>query len=52
MSLLADLLSKIKHKEQHGAIPPNLAHVVQRASATQKIKTRIVIALSILSTVT
>lgn len=45
MSLLADLLSKIKHKEQHGAIPPNLAHVVHRASATQKVKTRIVIAL-------
>lgn len=47
MSLLADLLSKIKHKEQHGVIPPNLAQVVQRGSDTQKIKTRIVVVLGV-----
>jgi Flp pilus assembly protein TadD len=41
LSLLADLLSKIKHKEQQGAIPPNLAQIVQRASGKQKVATRI-----------
>ena len=41
MSLLADLLSRIKHKEQQGAIPPSLTQVVQRASNKQKVETRI-----------
>ena len=45
MSLLADLLSKIKHKEQQGAIPPNLAQIVQRGSGKQKVETRIKVVL-------
>jgi Flp pilus assembly protein TadD len=45
LSLLADLLSKIKHKEQQGAIPPNLAQVVQRASGKRKVETRIKVVL-------
>jgi tetratricopeptide (TPR) repeat protein len=45
LSLLADLLSKIKHKEQEGAIPPNLAQIVQRASGKQKVETRIKVIL-------
>jgi hypothetical protein len=45
LSLLADLLSKIKHKEQQGAIPPNLARIVQRGSGKQKAETRIKVVL-------
>lgn len=45
MSLLADLLSKIKHKEQQGAIPPNLTQIVQRASGKRKMETRIKVVL-------
>jgi tetratricopeptide (TPR) repeat protein len=41
------MLSKIKHKEQQGVIPPNLAHVVQRASGKQKVETRIKVVLLI-----
>ena len=43
--MLADLLSKIKHKEQQGVIPPNLAQVVQRASGKRKVETRIKVVL-------
>jgi predicted Zn-dependent protease len=39
------MLSKIKHKEQQGVIPPNLAQVVQRASGKQKVETRIKVVL-------
>ena len=45
MSLLADLLSKIKHKEQQVVIPPNLTQVVQRASGKRKVETRIKVVL-------
>jgi tetratricopeptide (TPR) repeat protein len=45
LSLLADLLSKIKHKEQQVVIPPNLTQVVQRASGKKKIETRIKVVL-------
>jgi predicted Zn-dependent protease len=45
LSLLADMLSKIKHKEQQGVIPPNLTQVVQRASGKRKIETRIKVIL-------
>jgi predicted Zn-dependent protease len=40
LSLIADLLSKVKHKERQGVIPPNLAQVVERASGKQKMETR------------
>ena len=45
MSLLADLLSKIKHKEQQVVIPPNLTQVVHRASGKRKVETRIKVVL-------
>jgi tetratricopeptide (TPR) repeat protein len=45
LSLLADLLSKIKHKEQQVVIPPNLTQVVQRASGKRKVETRIKVVL-------
>jgi Tfp pilus assembly protein PilF len=45
LSLLADLLSKIKHKEQQSAIPPNLAQIVQHGSGKQKEETRIKVIL-------
>ena len=45
MSLLADLLSKIKHKEQRGVVPPNLAQVVQRASDARRVETKIKVIL-------
>jgi tetratricopeptide (TPR) repeat protein len=45
LSLLADLLSKIKHKEQQVVIPPNLAQVVHRASGKRKVETRIKVVL-------
>jgi len=45
LSLLADLLSKIKHKEQQVVIPPNLTQVVHRASGKRKVETRIKVVL-------
>ncbi|HEX2966040.1 MAG TPA: hypothetical protein VHO84_09645, partial [Syntrophorhabdaceae bacterium] len=43
MSLLADLLSKVKHKEQKGTVPPNLAAFVMHASTKQRAQNKIVI---------
>lgn len=45
MSLLADLLSKVKHQDQQGSVPPNLANIIQRSSQKNKTERKIVILL-------
>jgi len=45
VSLLADLLSKVKHQDQQGSVPPNLAHIIQRSSQKNKTERKIVILL-------
>ena len=46
MSLLADLLSKIKHSQSKREIPPNLKHIVS-ASAQQSARKRKIILISV-----
>ncbi len=46
MSLLADLLSKIKHSQSKREIPPNLRHIVS-SSAQQSARKRKIILISI-----
>ncbi|MDP3297019.1 MAG: hypothetical protein Q8N09_05415 [Thermodesulfovibrionia bacterium] len=46
MSLLADLLSKIKHSQSKREIPPNLRHIVS-ASAQQSARKRKIILISV-----
>ncbi len=46
MSLLADLLSKIKHSQSKSEIPPNLKHIVS-SSAQQSARRRKIILISI-----
>ena len=46
MSLLADLLSKIKHSESKKEIPPNLKHIVS-SSAQQSARKRKIILISV-----
>ena len=46
MSLLADLLSKIKHSQSKREIPPNLKHIVS-SSAQQSARRRKIILISI-----
>ncbi|MBI4681023.1 MAG: hypothetical protein HY753_07450 [Nitrospirae bacterium] len=46
MSLLADLLSKIKHSQSKKEIPPNLKHIVS-SSAQQSARRRKIILISI-----
>ncbi len=45
MSLLADLLSKVKHQDQQSTVPPNLAHIVQKSSQKKKTERKFLILL-------
>lgn len=45
MSLLADLLSKVKHQDQQSSIPPNLARIIQKSSQKKKVERKFVILL-------
>lgn len=45
MSLLADLLSKVKHQDQQSSVPPNLANIIQRSSQKNKTERKFVILL-------
>jgi Tfp pilus assembly protein PilF len=43
MSLIADLLSKIKHRKQEGGIPPTLERVILDAKKEKNVKKQIII---------
>lgn len=45
MSLLADLLSKVKHQEPKGAIPPNLAQIVRDSTKKSKVDKKVILLL-------
>jgi len=45
VSLLADLLSKVKHQDQQSTVPPNLAHIVQKSSQKKKTERKFLILL-------
>jgi len=48
MSLLADLLSKVKYKELKGDIPPNLKQVVADSTARSATTRKVVILFSLM----
>jgi len=43
LSLLADLLSKVKHQDQQSSVPPNLARIIQKSSQRKKVERKFVI---------
>jgi hypothetical protein len=49
MSLLADLLSRIKHPQTKGEVPPNLKSIVQSSSLKSSAKKKIIILSVILA---
>ncbi|HOE18816.1 MAG TPA: tetratricopeptide repeat protein [Syntrophorhabdaceae bacterium] len=46
MSLLADLLSKVKRQDQQSSVPPNLANIIQRSSQKKRAERKFVILLA------
>lgn len=45
MSLLADLLSKVKHQDQQSSVPPNLTNIILKSSHKKKMERKFVILL-------
>jgi len=48
VSLLADLLSKVKHQDQQSSVPPNLARIIQKSSQRKKVERKFVILLVVM----
>ncbi|OPY79684.1 MAG: Tetratricopeptide repeat protein [Syntrophorhabdus sp. PtaU1.Bin058] len=45
MSLLADLLSKVKHQDQQSSVPPDLARIIQKSAQKKKVERKFIILL-------
>ena len=48
MSLLADLLSKVKHQDQQSSVPPDLARIIQKSAQKKKVERKFIVLLVIM----
>jgi Tfp pilus assembly protein PilF len=48
LSLLADLLSKVKHQDQQSSVPPDLARIIQKSAQKKKVERKFIVLLVIM----
>jgi len=48
VSLLADLLSKVKHQDQQSSVPPDLARIIQKSAQKKKVERKFIVLLVIM----